>query len=137
MSDTVFKTREEVKQIEEAKPEVKTGPAPISSDNIEVPYTDAKDFLDKYFGIGTEWHDRDANFYPEVQTIDRYIKAKIDAGEISNDQKAVRGLLAGMEKLNNLKNESRSVVKLEILKNYIEFMMKNDSLKSNLRRYAN
>ena len=110
-------------------------PTPID-DHVEVPYLDDKNFLDSYFGIGSEWHDVDAKFYPEVEKIDSYIKGQIDEGVIANDKTAVTNLLKGLEKMNNLKGESRSVVKLEVLANYVEFLMKNQTLKSNLRRYG-
>jgi hypothetical protein len=104
---------------------------------IEVPYLDNKTFLDDYFGLGVTWHDQDAAFYPEVQKIDTYIKEKIDDGEIANDQTAVKTFIKSLEKVNNLKGETRAVVKLEVLANYIDFLTKNDSLKSKLKRYAN
>src|SRR5260221_9470606 len=135
MADTVFRKSEEEKVVEEKPIKVDPSPDPIQDDKLDVPYLDKPNFLDEYFGIGSEWHDRDANFYPEVRKIDTYIRSKIREGEIGNDQKVVKDLLKGMEKLNNLKGETRSVVKLEVLSNYVEFLMKNEHLKSNLKRY--
>lgn len=138
MSDTVFRSKQEQAPTEENKVAVKDSPAPGIVTDVEVPYMDAQEeFLDNYFGIGSEWHDQDASFYPEIEKINLYFKAKIRDGEIANNQAAVKEALKGMEKMNNLKGETRSVVKLEVLANYTEFLMKNDKLKSNLKRYAN
>lgn len=137
MSDTVFRTKQEAPVVEEPKIETKSEPTPGIVNDVELPYLDkAEGFLEEYFGIGTEWKDYDASFYPEVEKINTFIKLKIRNGEIPNDQEAVRDFLKGLEKTNNLKKESRSVVKLEVLANYTEFLMKNDKLKSNLKRYA-
>lgn len=135
--DTVFKTKTEPTKIEPTTLPVKIESSPVADDKVEVPYLDNKNFLDDYFGIGTKWHDLDAKFYPEVEKIGSYIKSKIDDGELPNDQIAVKKMLTDMEKLNNLKGETRAVVKLEVLANYIEFLTKNDHLKSNLKRYTN
>lgn len=104
--------------------------------DVQVPYMDAPEFLDEYFGIGKEWKDHDASMYPEIKKIDEYLTAKIRNGEVANDQKAIKQMLKDMEKLTDLKKESRSVVRLEVLANYVEFLSKNENLKSNLKRYA-
>jgi hypothetical protein len=137
MGDSVFREKQDVKPAEETKVEVKDASGTPINDHIEVPYTDSRDFLEGYFELGTEWKDRDMIFFEDLNLIDGLIKLKIREGEIPNDSKAVKGMLDGFAKLNNLKNETRSVVKLEVLRNYAEFLMKNYNLKSNLKRYAN
>ena len=111
-------------------------PIAVSESNVEVPYLDKPDFIENYFGLGTQWKDHDATFASDIQKIDSYIKFKIANGDIPNDQKAVTKFIKSLEKVNGLKDESRSVVKLEILANYTEFLAKNEKLKSNLRRYG-
>lgn len=135
MTDTVFRAK--IEQKEEVLPSGKDSPNQPIVNDVPVPYLDSNDFLDKYFGLGTEWKDQDASFYKEIEEIDSYIRTRIDRGEIENSQKAVDELLKGIEKLNNLSKEGRSVIRLEVLANYIEFLNKNDNLKSNLKRYAN
>lgn len=135
MADTVFRSQQT-----ESAPETiveASEPISVSSDNVEVPYTDAPSFLEDYFGIGTAWKDHDALFESDINKINEYVREKIDSGEVANSQKAVRDLLRGMEKVNNLTKEERAVVKLEVLANYSEFLSKNEKLKSNLRRYGN
>lgn len=135
-TDTVFRSRTEEAVVEKPIPEGKE-PDRGSEVDVEVPYLDAKNFIEDYFGLGVEWRDHDATFSPDIEKIDGYIRTKISDGEIENSQTAVRNLIKKMEKINNLSQETRSVVKLEVLANYCEFMMKNDNLKSHLRRYAN
>ena len=136
MSDTVFRSKAEQTEAKEPEIEAKT-PAMSDTTQVEAPYLDSPEFLDSYFNLGTEWHDHDATFYPELTLINDYLTAKIKEGTLSNDKKAVNDYLKGLEKLTNLKGETRSVVKLEVLGNYVEFLMKNEQLKSNLKRYAN
>ena len=122
---------------------MKEAPVPVGKvepqsnvdDHVEVPYLDAPNFLEDYFGLGTKWKDQDAVFDEDLHKIDVYVSSLIQDGEIANSQKAVKDILKKMEKLNNLTKEERSVVKLEVLGNYAEFLMKNNTLKSNLRRY--
>ena len=133
--DSVFRTKQEAKPVEEHKIEVKTDTTSIVN-SVPLPYTDDNNFLDNYFSVGIQWHDQDAEFYPEIKKIDNYIRSQIANGEIENSSNSVKNLLKSMEKLNNLKKESRSVVRLEVIANYVEFLMKNDNLKSKLRRYA-
>jgi DNA polymerase II small subunit/DNA polymerase delta subunit B len=137
MSDTgrVPLTQEAATETAQSDAKAITNPSRGSEVNIEVPYLDADNFLTDYFKIGTEWKDFDATFADEIDNIDSYIKSKIESKEIPNSQKAARDILKGIEKVNNLNKEKRSVVRLEVLSNYVEFLMKNDDLKSNLRRY--
>ncbi|MBU2346625.1 MAG: hypothetical protein KJ888_20740 [Gammaproteobacteria bacterium] len=134
MADSIVRQKTEP-AVQEEVPKVETGPIPEVEDHIEVPYTESKDFLEDYFGIGTEWQDQEMEFFNEVEIIDHYIKFKIKEGEIANSPKAVEGMLKKIEKLHNLQNEGRAVVKLEVISNYIDFLMKNEDLKSKLRRY--
>jgi hypothetical protein len=110
------------------------------TDNVEVPYMDYEQthshpYSVDYFKLGDTWEDPAGGFPKEINLIETYIKGKIDSGEIANSVTAIRDLIKHMEKFNNLNKEERSVVKIEVLSNYVEFMMKNDKVKSNLRRY--
>jgi hypothetical protein len=135
MSDTVFRAR--IEPVAENKIEAISSPAQPVITDVPVPYLDSRTFLDDYFNLGTEWKDHDATFQKEIDTINTYLTEKIKTGEIENSQKAVTTVLKGMERLNNLSKEGRSVIRLEVLGNYIEFLAKNDNLKSNLKRYGN
>lgn len=133
--DSILRTKQE--PVKEQPPkEVKIGPQSEVEDHVEVPYLDADNFLEDYFKLGTQWKDADAIFNEDLHKIDVYLADLIDQGEIANSQSAVKEVLKKMEKMNNLTKEERSVVKLEVLGNYAEFLMKNDNLKSKLRRYS-
>lgn len=134
--DTTFRKQSDVEIAKD--PELKASIPAVTpqEDNIEKPYLDEPNFINDYFELGTQWKDASASFYPEIERIESYIKSKIDNREIENSQTAVKNLLKGIEKINNLKNETRQVVKLEVMANYIEFLSKNDRLKSNLKRYS-
>ena len=134
--DSIARTKQEV-EVKEEKP--KESSIPVQSkidDHVEVPYFDDDNFLTDYFKLGTQWRDADAVFNEDLHKIDVYFTDMIQSGEIANSKSAVLNELKKMEKLNNLMKEERSVVKLEVLGNYAEFLMKNTKLKSNLRRYA-
>lgn len=109
---------------------------------IEPPYLDyvkesSKPYLAEYFGLGDTWNDRQGGFPEEIEAIEGYVREKIESGDIANSINAVKELIKGLEKMNNLTKEERAVVKIEVLANYIEFMNKNAEVKKNLRRYAN
>lgn len=137
MADVVFRTKIESVP---TKPlaEVKGGASTPITDTVEVPYTDYAQehnhpYLVDHFKLGDNWD----VFSKEVDTIEEYAKSKIRSGEVANSVTAIKDLIKGMEKFNNLKDEERSTVKLEVLSNYAEFLMKNEQVKSNLRRYSN
>ena len=137
MGDTTFRTKQIVEEAVE-KPTIPVVETQMEvEDHIEVPYLDAKNFLEDYFQLGTQWKDADEVFAEDLFKLDIYFADLIDQGYIANSQSAVKNELKKMEKLNNLIKEERSVVKLEVLGNYAEFLTKNNNLKSKLRRYAN
>ena len=133
--DSIVRTKQEVEVKEEKPKEGSIPPQSKIDDHVPVPYLDADNFLEDYFKLGTQWRDADAIFNEDLHKIDVYLADMIQSGEIANSQSAVLNELKRMEKLNNLTKEERSVVKLEVLGNYAEFLMKNTKLKSNLRRY--
>lgn len=139
MSDNTFRTQSEPTK---ESPEPKAQPLTTGDDvEVEVPYLDymsqyARPFMVDNYELGSHWDDPEGGFPQEVEAIEGYIKGKILDGEIGNSIQDVKNLVKTMEKTNNLTKESRSVVKLEILSNYVEFMTKNDNLRSRLRRYS-
>lgn len=115
-------------------------PSRSSVVTIEVPYTDYErehnhPYSVDYFNLGDTWNDNAGGFPKEIARIEGYIAQKINSGELANSVGAIKDFMKDMEKFNNLTKEERPVVKIEILSNYIEFLMKNEQVKSNLRRY--
>ena len=139
MTNTVFRTKNE--PIAEQKlPEGKE-PSRGSEVDVEVPYLDyekanGQPYLAEYFKLGDTWNDSEGGFPQEIHKIRSYVEDKIQSGEVANSISAIKDLIKRMEKVNNLTKEERAVVKIEVLANYVEFLMKNEDIKRNLRRYS-
>lgn len=134
----VFKTKGEQAEVKEPVIESKTSPM-AGVTNVEVPYLDyepshGKPFTVDYFNLGNTWRDLQGGFPKEVELIEEYIEEKVKSAEIANDTKSVKTLLKNMEKLTNIKDEPRTVIKIETLAHYIEFLRKAEGIKTNLRR---
>ena len=103
----------------------------------EIPYesyqeTTGKPFIADCYSLGDYWEP----FSKEINTINSYVNRKIQTGEIASSQGAVKELLKGMEKMNNLRNEERTVVKLGVLAAYVKFLESSEEVKQNTIKYA-
>jgi hypothetical protein len=112
----------------------------VSVDAVEVPYTDYKNqynhpYTVDYFKLGDRWQDPVGGFEKEVFLIENYIDNKIQGGEIANSVQAIKDMIKKMEKFNNIDKEERVIIKIETLAHYVEFLMKNEQTRRNLRRY--
>ena len=137
MADTVFRTKIESTKVEE-KPQVTSQQAKPVVD-VEPPYLDytkvnTKPFVADYFQLGDIWDDPLGGFPKEVSTIENYFQHKIQTGEIANSQSAVKNEIKKILKMNNLSQEERPLVKIETLAAYIQFLMKTEDIKYQLRR---
>ncbi len=138
MSDTILRTSTSTLATE---PELSsTNPTSTGIVDIEVPYMDYESshhhpYLVDHFKLGDTWDNLQGGFPREVAQIEGYIENKIQNGEMANSITAVKTMLKGLEKLTNVHNDERSVVKIETLNAYIEFLNKTDKMRSNLRRY--
>lgn len=140
MTDSIYRAKGEASVDTPPAKEIKTPAVGGLSTDIAVPYSDyesqnSKPYTADYFKLGDTWSDRAGGFPEEIGKIEQYIGGKIDRGEIANSVTAVTNLIKGMEKFNNLSKEERAVVKIEVLSNYAEFMMKNEETRNKLRRY--
>lgn len=138
MSDTVFRTKTETPQQTET-PQVSknNGPTP-SVVNVEVPYNSyekeyGRPYLADHFKLGDTWE----VFNQEVGLIDGYLKSKINSGEVADSPTAIKKIIIQMEKMNNLKDEERSVIKLGVLSSYVKFLMSSDDIRKNVIKYGN
>jgi hypothetical protein len=109
---------------------------------VEVPYLDYENqhgnpYTVEYFGLGDTWAEREGGFPEEISVIEEYVGKKIRDGEIPNTKEAVKEKLKQLEKINNLKGETRAVMRIETLAAYIKFLAETDKIKINLRRYGN
>jgi len=138
MPDTVFRSKIE------STPD---SPLPKGSDSstgsvttVEVPYLDyatehSHPYLADHFTLGDNWNDPVGGFPKELATIETYINEKVESGEVANSVSAIKVLLKGIERITNLNKEERPLVKIETIAAYVQFLMKTDQLKTNLRRY--
>lgn len=102
----------------------------------EVPYTDykaenGKPYLADHYKLGDTWE----VFNEEISTIEDYVKRRMESGEMANSTKAVKDLIKSMEKMHNLKNEERTVVKLGVLASYVKFLNESEGYRFNWRKY--
>lgn len=136
--DTIFRNAEP-KQEAESLPEAKT--ASTGSSTVEVPYTDyasehSHPYVVEHFSLGDTWNDPNGGFPTEVSAIEDYIHEQIKNGDISNSLESVKKRLKEMEKVNNLKGDERTIVRVETLAAYVKFLMKKEDIKRQVRRYG-
>jgi hypothetical protein len=141
MADTAFKTP--------AEPDISPAEKGLKSSNdthsevdseIPVPFKDyesqnGKPFTVDHYELSNTWKDRDGGFGEEVATIEAYLNNQIDIGEIENSQEAIKKELKKIEKLTNMKDEGRIVIKIGNIAAYAEFLMKTDNIKYNSKKY--
>jgi hypothetical protein len=140
-SDATFRGKSEAKPEQPGKgPEGKTEQAISSSTEVTPPFTSyhqqmGKPYIVEHFDIGDYWDDPSGGFETEVQMINDYLSHRIEQGDIADTVEAVRNELKAMEKINNLKKEERTVVKIGKLAAYAEFLNKADGIEKTYRKY--
>ncbi|OFW53989.1 MAG: hypothetical protein A2163_07920 [Actinobacteria bacterium RBG_13_35_12] len=134
MTDTVFRTQQE-----SAKEPQIIGKEQDSQSIVEeqVPYLDYElehghPYTVDYFKLGDNWE----VFDKELRTIDAYINGKIYEGSLANNVETIQKEIKRMEKMNNLKDEPRTVVKIDTLVSYVKFLMEADNIKHTLHKYG-
>lgn len=115
----------------------KTENTPVS-DQVEVPYTEYqnvnnKPFIADYYELGDSW---DEVYQQETKEIEAYLQNKVKKGEIADSLSAIKRELKEMEKMNDLKNEERKVIKVGILASYARFLLSTENIKLNYRKYG-
>ena len=138
MSDVVFREPQQSATELEAKA-VKSDA--ISSSNVEVPYLDyekthGKPYLADLFELGDRWNDGMGGFEEEIKTIEEYLESQVTNREVENSLKSIEKRLKEIEKVTNMDKEDRKVVKLEVLAQYVKFLMKTNDIKRNITRYG-
>jgi hypothetical protein len=133
--DTVFRKIEpKIEGVNAPEPKGQEASIGEIDSKVEVPFLDYEStkshpYSVDYFQLGDNWD----VFGEDVKVIETYLKGKIESGDIANSQKAVERELKMMEKMNNVKDDERAVVRVGVLKSYIKFL--NDT--KNIKRYAN
>lgn len=139
MADTTTRTKSE--PIQDSSPPSGVPTTSGAEVTIEVPYRDYQDnngrpFVADHYQLGDTWYEPNGGFPNEVAAIEDYVENQIKRGEIANTQGDVKTLLKRLEKITNVDKESRSLVKVETIAAYVEFLRKTDTLKGNIRKYG-
>lgn len=135
MSDTTFRTQQEAQQ--DVLPDrIKTESASVS--RVDVPFTSYRSenggsYVSKHYEIGEMLK---SSFSGEIDTIETFLTNEVVEGRMENSLEAAKKKLKEIEKVTNMDKETRRVVKLEILANYVRFLMKTDDIKKNITRYG-
>lgn len=129
MVNSVFREKQETNSVE-VLPEGKNPDITQIDDGVDVPYTDYKKikghpYLSEYFDLGDVWD----NFSEDIDVLDSYIKTKIYNGDIANSKGSVLKEIKQMEKITNIKDEERPIVRMGILKEYINFLNNSRQIK--------
>jgi hypothetical protein len=111
------------------------------TEDTDVPYTDyestnGRPYTVEYFKLPDTWKEHMGGFVPEVSAIEEYFTSRINSGEIANSHTAVKNELKKIERLTNMTKEERALVKIEAVSAYVEYLMKLERTKYNLRRYS-
>jgi len=106
-----------------------------------VPYTDYENkeghpYTVDHFELGKYWDEGMGGFESEVEIIEHYISKQIKSGEWANNQKTIKTELKKIEKLTNMKDETRPVVKIGIIAAHIKFLMETDGIKADFAKYG-
>jgi len=133
---TTFRTRQEPPK-EETTPIAKETTNQAIVDSVEIPYLDYQTqhghpLVVDLFNLGDNWD----VFAQEVGLIDVYFKGKIHEGIYANNVDAIKDEIKKMEKLLDIRKETRSVVKLGVLSSHIKFLIDTDNLRHNIQKFG-
>ena len=114
-SKIAFRTRQEP-QKEEITPIAKETTSQAIVDSVEVPYLDYQTqhghpLAVDLFNLGDNWD----VYAQEIGLIDVYFKGKIHEGIYANNVDTIKDEIKKMEKLLDIRKETRSIVKLGVL----------------------
>jgi hypothetical protein len=137
MTDVVIRAKIQNDQTERV-PETAKDKVEVTRIHEPVPYTEfqsenGKPYTANYFQLGDKWD----IFNEEIALIEDYIQRKVHSGEISNDLETVGKEIKKLERMNNLKDEPRSVIRIGTVASYIKFLNEMDGIKVNYMKYGN
>lgn len=113
-----------------------------SVSKVEVPFTDyAREHGQPYtvdlFSLGEHWTDGIGGFTNEVGAIENYLSELVNNRELGNDLTSIKKRIKEIEKVTGVDKEDRTTVKLEIIAEYVKFLMKKSDIHKNITRYGN
>lgn len=115
---------------QEVAPEAPKTDLTLNDDSVDVPYTDYEaskghPYTVDLYNLGDNYE----VFNEEIKVIESFMQGKIKSGEIANTKKAVEREIKLIEKLNNIKDEEREVVRIGVLAEYIKFLNSTKNIK--------
>lgn len=139
MTDVVFREKQEP-AVESVGVGKETTQSTIT--NIEPPFLDysrehGKPFVVEHYELGDRWQDSPGGFSPEVSIIENYLEQQILDRQIENSVPAIKKRIKEIEKIVGVDKEDRKVIKLEVMSEYVKFLMKKSDLYKNITRYGN
>ena len=138
MTDATFRTKSETAGVADRAGKGKT---PDMQPNVEVekPYLDdERPYEVEYFKLDeTLWNNPEGGFEAEIGTIRDYFQGEIEKGKLANNRKTIRKELDKMVKLTNMKDETRTVVKIATVAAHINFLNDTGSIMSDFAKYGN
>lgn len=110
--------------------------------HVEPPFLDysrehGQPFVVDHFKLGDRWQDSPGGFSPEVTAIENYLEKQVLDKEIENSLPAIQKRIKEIEKVVGVDKEDRVVVKLEVMSEYVKFLMKKSDIYKNITRYGN
>lgn len=111
---------------------------------VEPPFLDyekmeGKPFLVDYYELGNLWDRRDMYsnaFTDEVDGINKYLTYAISKGDISNSVEGVTNELKRIEKMINVRPDQRKSMRIGLVKEYVDFLMKSEYVKKESAKYG-
>jgi len=112
---------------------------------VEPPFLDyekmkGKPFLVDYYELGQLWDRRDMYsnaFIDEVEGINKYLDYAISQGDISNSIEGVTNELKRIEKMINVRPDQRKSMRIGLVKEYVDFLMRSEYVKKESAKYGN
>ena len=75
-------------------------------------------------------------FAPEVDSINTYLKHAMDKGEVNNTVESVKNELKRIEKMINVRKDQRKAVKIGLVAEYVNFILKSENIKKESAKYG-
>lgn len=108
---------------------------------VQVPFMDysrekGHPFTVDYFHLGDTWEQAEGGFGKEVSKIESFLEDQVDKGALPNNVEAIKEAIKKMEKFVGIDKNERDLMKVEKIAAYVEFLMKCDNIKFNVKRYG-
>lgn len=108
---------------------------------VQVPFTDypkekGHPYTVDYFQLGDTWEQAEGGFGKEVSKIETFLEDQVDKGLLPNNTEAIKEAIKKMERFVGIDKNERNLMRVEKIAAYVEFLMKCDNIKFNIRRYG-